>query len=367
MFAFLPILFIIFGYAWWRFRYVFPRKYRYPGALLFTICFAAIFLQRVIPIDYDLISATLAIIGSFSFVFLVNWIAFCAFWDLFLGIRRILGKRKLTNKRLRMRKQPLFAIAVAVLTLTFFLIGGPLNSDFKVVHIKNNLAITPKKTLRIALFSDIHFDALFQKEKLERIVDSLRILQPNAIFFAGDLADIPIAKLQTYDSLFSQITAPLGFYVTTGNHEAYVNGGIEWARSLKNVTILLDSTACNDFFCVTGRLDHHYAKRHSTSRILLKNLTPSNDSIPWFLLDHQPKGLDPDDTNLIRKPDFGFSGHTHAGQFFPVTILIKFMWHLTYGLGKIDDIPWFVTSGIGQWGPPVRVGSKSELVLFLFE
>jgi len=367
---FFPLMLLLIFYAWRRFRYVFPQKYRRIGAFLFVFCVAAGFLYRIFT--NDSIIAALAIIGSVCLVFLANWVIFCAFWDLYLGIRRLRGKRKLANQRLRMRREPLFASCIGALTLAFFLIGGPLHSDFKILNIKKTLQTTPKKTLRIAFFSDIHFDALFQKSKLERIVDSLRVMQPDAIFFAGDLADIHKEKLQArgYDSLFKQINAPLGFYVTVGNHESFMNPGgrtIEWLQSFDNVTLLLDSTTCNDFFCVTGRLDHQYATRHSSGgRVPLMQLMPENDSIPWFLIDHQPKGLDNWDVNLTRKPDFAFSGHTHAGQFFPVTVLIKIMWPLSYGLGELDGIPWYVTSGIGQWGPPVRIGSKAELALFFF-
>jgi predicted MPP superfamily phosphohydrolase len=369
IFFFLPLILLLLFYAWKRFRYVFPKKYRRIGAFLFVFCSLASFLYRIFK--NDSIVAVLAIIGSVCLVFLANWVVFCVLWDLYLGIRRLLGKRRLANKRLRMRREPLFASGIAALTLAFFLIGGPLHSNFMMPTIKETLQTAPKKTLRIALFSDIHFDALFQKSKLEKIVDSLRVLRPDAIFFAGDLADIPLEKLQArgYDSLFRQINAPLGFYATTGNHESFMNPGgrtIEWLQGFENVTLLLDSTACNDFFCVTGRLDHQYAKRHSNGRTPLTELVPENSSIPWFLIDHQPKGLDVEDSGITRKPDFAFSGHTHAGQFFPVTILIKFLWHLSYGLGNIDGIPWYVTSGIGQWGPPVRIGSKTELVLFIY-
>jgi predicted MPP superfamily phosphohydrolase len=370
MFAFLPVFFGLLFYAWWRFRYVFPRKYRYPGALLFTLLFAVSFFYRMVGNDY--LAVALAIIGSFFVVFLANWIVFCLFWDLYLGIRRLCGKRKRSNRSLRMRREPLFASAIATLTVAFFLIGVPTQLYFKNTIVKENLATAPTKPLRIALFADLHLDVHFSKSKMERILDSLRVLRPDAIFFAGDLSDIPMEKLQAkgYDSLFRQINAPLGFYASTGNHESFINPNgrtLEWVRSLGNTTLLLDETVCNDFFCVTGRLDHQYARRHSNGRIPLEELKPANDSIPWFLLDHQPKGLDKGDTNLTRKPDFAFSGHTHAGQFFPVTVIIKLIWPLSYGLGKLDGIPWFVTSGVGQWGPPVRVGSKSELVLFVFE
>jgi predicted MPP superfamily phosphohydrolase len=360
----------IIGYAWWRFRFVFKKKYRYFGALLFVLCFAVNFFQRAV--SNDIIAAILQAIGSYTTVFLANWVLFCIFWDLYLGARRISGKKKSTNKWLRMRGEPILASAVALLALAFFLTGMLSQYKFKITNINETLATTPQKTLRIALFSDIHFDNLFQKNKLERLVDSLRILQPDAIFFGGDLSDIPTYKLQKkgYDSLFKQINAPLGFFAVVGNHEGFNRAkgqsSVEWLKDLGNVVLLMDSTVCNEYFCVTGRLDHSYAKAQQQNRTPLKELMPENNSIPWFLLDHQPRGLDKQDSVLSRLPDFAMSGHTHAGQFFPATIAIRFLWRLVYGLGNLNDIPWFVTSGIGQW-MPIRTFTYNELVLFVFE
>jgi predicted MPP superfamily phosphohydrolase len=376
MFSYFPyVLVLIFflsmlGYAWWRFRFVFKRKYRYLGALLFVLCFAVNFFQRVV--SNDIIAATLQAIGSFVTVFLANWVLFCFFWDLYLGARRISGKKKISNKRLRMRREPLLASLVAVLTLAFFLTGMFSQYKFKITNINETLATTPKKTLRIALFSDIHFDNLFKKNKLERLVDSICVLQPDAIFFVGDLSDIPAYKLQKkgYDSLFRQINAPLGFFAAVGNHEGFnrhsEQSSIEWLNGLGNVILLMDSTVCNEYFCVTGRLDHNYAKTLPQNRAPLKELMPENNSIPWFLLDHQPKGLDKQDTGLSRLPNLAMSGHTHAGQFFPAIIAIRFLWRLVYGLGNLSDVPWFVTSGIGQW-MPIRTFTYNELVLFVLE
>jgi uncharacterized protein len=376
MFSYFPHTFVIvfflsiLGYAWWRFRFVFKRKYRYPGALLFALCFAMNFYQRAI--SDDVVAGILQAIGACSTVFLANWVFFCIFWDLYLGIRRIRGKKKIANKRLRMRRQPSLASAVALLTVAFFLVGAPSQTRFKVTNINEKLATTPKKTLRIALFSDIHFDNLFQKDKLERLLDSLRVLQPNAIFFAGDLADIPAYKLQKkgFDSLFKQISAPLGFFAVVGNHESFYmsneRSNVEWLKKLGNVVLLMDSTVCNEYFCLTGRIDHSYAKKLKRNRTPLNELMPVNDSVPWFLLDHQPRGLGKQDTVLSRLPDFAMSGHTHAGQFFPATIVIRFLWRLVYGSGNLSGIPWFVTSGIGQW-MPIRTFTYNELVLFVFE
>jgi len=367
MFAFIPLVFGLLGYAWWRIRFVFPRKYRYFGALLITLCVAANFFHRAI--ENNVIEVIAQVIGAITTVFLANWLIFCFCWDVYLGIRRLLGKRARANKSLRMRKEPLFAQAILALTVALFLIGLNLQYNYKMFSIEHKLETSPKKTLRIAVFTDIHFDPIFPKSKLERIVDSLRILRPDAIFFAGDLADISAEKLNKrgFDVLFKQIDAPLGFYASVGNHEGFGNKAtIEWLRNSGNVTLLMDDTVCNDFFCVTGRIDHHVAKNFGSGRAPLKSLTPRNDSIPWFLLDHQPKGLDKQDSALSRLPDLAISGHTHAGQFYPAKIIIDLIWRLPYGLGNLDGVPWYVSSGIGQW-MPIRIGTRSELVLFVLD
>jgi predicted MPP superfamily phosphohydrolase len=366
MLAFLPLVFALLGYAWWRIRFIFPRKYRYPGALLLTLCFASNFAYRVV--DNNAIAVGMQVIGTITTVFLTNWLLICLLWDLYLGIRRLRGKKRRANKSLRMRREPVLAQAVLALTLAFFLTGIFLQYNYRITTVKVDLATTPKKTLRIAAFSDTHFDPSFPRSKLERIVDSLHILKPDAIFFVGDLADMSAEKLNKrgFDALFKRINAPLGFYAATGNHEN-IGGSksIEWLSSLGNVNLLMDSTECNNYFCVSGRLDHHFVRTFG-ARASLKTLTPDNDSIPWFVLDHQPKGLDKQDTALSRLPDFAVSGHTHAGQFFPAMLVINAMWRLSYGLGNLDGIPWFVTAGIGQW-MPIRVGTHSELVMFVFE
>ena len=285
-----------------------------------------------------------------------------------MGVRRLRGKRRVANRNLRMRKEPLFAGAILALTIALFLIGLPLQYNYKVLRVKVGLETNCKRPLRIATFSDVHFDPFFQKSKLEHIIDTLRFLRPDAIFFVGDLADISAEQLNRrgFDSLFKQIKAPFGFFASTGNHENIGNSkSIEWMRSLGNVTVLMDSTVCNTHFCVSGRLDHHF-EREFGKRASLRKLMPANNSVPWIVLDHQPKGLDKQDTALSRHPNFAISGHTHAGQFFPASIVINLMWRLNYGLGNLDGVPWFVTAGIGQW-MPIRIGTKSELVLFEFE
>ena len=84
-------------------------------------------------------------------------------------------------------------------------------------------------------------------------------------------------------------------------------------------------------------------------------------SKPIVLIDHQPTYLA--DAQLI-KADLQVSGHTHDGQFFPFSLLTKALFDLSYGYKKTGDTHYYVTSGVALWGPPFRIGTNSEIVVF---
>ena len=130
--------------------------------------------------------------------------------------------------------------------------------------------------------------------------------------------------------------------------------------------VLEDSTVCTPLACFTGRIDHNVAKNRDVERKPLFDLRPptAESKLPWLLLDHQPRGIEEDHPG--RRPDFAMSGHTHNGQFFPGTIFINWVWHLAYGLGELDQVKWLVSSGVDSWGPPVRVGSDTEVWFLRF-
>lgn len=217
----------------------------------------------------------------------------------------------------------------------------------------------------VLFFSDLHLDPLFNGEKLQRMVQDAKRLHPDLILFGGDLADMHTDALNElgYDSLFRQLSAvaTIAAIAVNGNHEGYMErSGSDphgWLRQ-NGFVVLDDSTACTKVACITGRTDTQVARARGMERKSLAQLIPEN-GIPWLLLDHQPKGIEPEYSG--RLPDLALSGHTHDGQFFPGTIIINWVWRLAYGFGELDDVKWLVTSGIGSWGPPVRVGSDTEM------
>ena len=236
----------------------------------------------------------------------------------------------------------------------------------------------------VLFFSDLHLDPLSRRDKVERMLREADSLKPDLIFFGGDFADEHDSVLtnQGYDTLFAKFAAAarVGAYAVGGNHEAYTErAGSDIAGFLRRSgwVYLDDSTVCTEVACITGRTDLQMAAARGVERMPLSLLdpaklgpstsraTPAAKGLPWLLMDHQPRGIEPEYSG--RMPDFAFSGHTHAGQFFPGTVIINWVWRLAYGFGTLDSVRWLVSSGVDSWGPPVRVGSDTEMWFLRFE
>lgn len=268
-----------------------------------------------------------------------------------------LPKRKIAGK--------IILITSLITTTSFLIYGIPHNADYKIETSKITLKQN-SKPFTVAFFTDLHLDPLFKQSKLERLAVHLDSLQPDYIFFGGDLADITDSLLNEkgIDKLMQTVTskAKKGTFAILGNHEAYMesvgSNPANWMRHIGMIP-LIDSTICTEHFCLTGRQDFHVARKKNTERTPLNNLVPMDSSLPWLLLDHQPHGIEKDYQG--KKPLLALSGHTHNGQFFPGTLLIDLIWPLSYGFGNLDGVNWLVSSGIDSWGPPVRVGSDTEL------
>jgi hypothetical protein len=258
-----------------------------------------------------------------------------------------------------------------VMTIVFLAIGVGNNENFKVREIK--VAVPTESEFTAVFLSDLHIDPLFNREKIERIVHVCDSLHPDFVLFGGDFSDVVDSTLSAweYDLLTQKLaaTARMAAIAIDGNHEGFLeHKGSNYKKWMQDngFVVLEDSTVCTPLACFTGRVDYSVAKIRDIERKPLFDLRPPTDAAksPWLLLDHQPRGIEPDHPG--RRPDFAMSGHTHNGQFFPGTVIINWVWRLAYGLGELDQVKWLVSSGVDSWGPPVRVGSDTEVWFLRF-
>ncbi len=217
----------------------------------------------------------------------------------------------------------------------------------------------PAGSLTIAVASDVHLGSIIRKERLKKYVELLNNQHADIILFAGDLIDHSIRPVlvQKMDEELRNLKARYGVYAILGNHEYY--GDIEKAVDFykrSGITLLRD-TAVNidNRFVLIGRDDISQHKRKPLNAIL----AGIKENLPRILLDHNPARLEDAAKNNI---DLQLSGHTHNGQIFPINLLVKGMYPLPYGHLKKGRTNYFVSSGLGLWAAPVRIGTQSEIV-----
>lgn len=245
------------------------------------------------------------------------------------------------------------------------IIGNVRFNNPKVVNIDiQSSRPTQNKEVKIVALSDIHLGTSIDKKRLKKYVDLVNSQHPDMVLIGGDLIDRSLKPViaQKMDEELRQLRAPFGVFAVEGNHEHFGEGGkaVTDFFEQSNITLIQDSTILiNDEFYLVGREDHINSKRLSISQIL----NSTDPSKPRILLDHQPYNLSEAEQNDI---DFQFSGHTHKGQFFPINLVVNMIFEQGYGYLQKGNTHYYISSGLGIWGPQYRIGSQSEVVVVKF-
>ncbi len=254
-------------------------------------------------------------------------------------------------------------LAVLVVFAGYF---NAINPRLKVLEIGINKQVPAGTELKAVLISDIHLGIINRSNRLESLVSRINQLQPDLVFLAGDIVDeaVPPEEEEKMVDWLKKVDSRLGLYACPGNHEYYggFNKNISYLEKA-GVTVLLDrAVKVDDCLFVIGRRDRAAAS-FGENRLPLKEIIQKDNvdtSWPVVVLDHQPFHLNEAAEAGV---DLQLSGHTHAGQLFPLNLINKFVYEINWGYLKKGDTHIYVTSGSGTWGPPVRTGSKSEIVL----
>jgi hypothetical protein len=256
-----------------------------------------------------------------------------------------------------------WSMFVALIVTGISLMIGNFNfNNPKIVTLNLKSEKYPQnKEIKIVAVSDIHLGISIDKKNLRRYVDLINEQKPDIVLMAGDISDRFIAPViqQNMDEEFRAIIAPMGVFAINGNHEHYAETPDATAKFLQKagIVVLRDEVFLVDSsFYVVGREDRTSIKRKPLANII----NGLDRSKPLILMDHQPFQLEEAEQNNI---DFQISGHTHNGQFFPGNLFVKGIYELGYGYLKKGKTHYYVSSGLGLWGPQYRIGTQSELVV----
>jgi predicted MPP superfamily phosphohydrolase len=223
---------------------------------------------------------------------------------------------------------------------------------------------------RIVQITDIHAGLTVRRDWIETIVAEVRNLSPDLIAFTGDMADGTVPHLSADVAPFGELQATYGKYFITGNHE-YFTDVISWLEEIKRLgfDVLINEHRVvkhnGSSFVLAGVTDpiaEHFLPEHkSDPEASIRNAPATGLKI---LLAHQPNAL-------YRASKLGFnlviSGHTHGGQFFPWNFAAALGQPYISGLHHYNGTWIYVSKGTGYWGPPVRVGARSEITVITLE
>ncbi|MDR1156175.1 MAG: metallophosphoesterase [Bacteroidales bacterium] len=220
--------------------------------------------------------------------------------------------------------------------------------------------------LRVVMASDIHLGRINGRKQLARVVDVMNGQRPDLVLLVGDTfdgaPDPVIGKNMGVE--FDRLQSVYGVYAVSGNHEyigtrekrdavdtAFGYLASHGVQPLQDSVVLMDGS-----FYVVGRKD-----RSADARKAIPELLHDVDlQLPVIMLDHQPYHLDRVAHAGI---DLQLSGHTHHGQMWPMNYVTRKIYEQDWGFLQKGKSNFYISCGVGTWGPPIRTAGYSEIVV----
>ncbi len=249
--------------------------------------------------------------------------------------------------------------------------GGVLNAAWpRVVRITVALPNLPSqwRGRTAALVSDLHLGHVRNGRFVRRVVNKLLALKSDIVFVAGDLydgvaGDFEKLALPWSDLVSSPQAAALGVYYIAGNHEEFYRNAEYLPPLLRTgIQVLNNEKVEVDGLQLIG-VHYRDAVNPDQYRSTLRGMQLDRERASVLLL-HAPVRLPISEEEGI---SFQLSGHTHGGQIFPWTMIAKRVWRkFNHGLQRFGALQIYTTYGTGTWGPPLRLGTRPEIVMITF-
>ncbi len=246
-----------------------------------------------------------------------------------------------------------YIVVIGLLALVSYSVYHARQIQVKTVEIFSDKVDEP---ITVVQLTDLHLGAINRENFVERVVAQTNALEPDLVVITGDLLDTG-ASVEMLQG-FNRLKAP-AFFVW-GNHDQFLKAGraeeilaTTPIRILKNETVLY-----NDTLQIIG-LDYLERQPDVEVKPVLTSLSPSHEAFT-LLLSHAPLDFPDIGAHPI---DLQLAGHTHSGQIFPFELIVRTRYPRYRGLYTQGDRTLYVSTGTGTWGPPMRLGTDSEITL----
>jgi len=223
---------------------------------------------------------------------------------------------------------------------------------------------------KIAQLTDLHLGPTLQRDYLENVVRLTNAQHPDLVVITGDLVDAPVDRLLPVLEPLTRLESEHGVFFVTGNHEFYA-GPEEWLpaleklglRVLQNERVSIENDGAA--FDLAGIHDLQ-GGRFSPDYVpdLTAALCGRNEERELVLLAHQSLIIDEAERQGV---GLVLSGHNHGGQIWPWMHLVRLQQPYLSGLHRQGKTAIYVSQGTGFWGPPMRLGTRSEIALLTLQ
>lgn len=351
--------------------YVGQKLFRWLGhlfpsinGLLFTVIYSVIAVT--------LILAFLPFSGRFKHI--TNWLG--AHWMgifiylllFFAVLDLIFLVFKWVNVEVTTTMQFYGGLTVILLTIGFVNYG--LYNATQIKQVAYDIELKEKTTasgMKLVMISDLHLGAVNSEKRLEDMVAQINALEPDLVCIVGDIFNDHYGAIEQPEQAIAtlqKMKATYGVYGSLGNHD----GGNTFGQMVNflersNIHVLNDDyTVIDDRLILVGRLDPSPIGGYGDiARSGVDHLFKEVDSaLPVVVMDHTPSNL----SQYGEEVDVILAGHTHKGQVFPGNLITNLVFEVDYGYYQKDDKSphVIVSSGVGTWGMPMRVGTNNEIV-----
>lgn len=215
-------------------------------------------------------------------------------------------------------------------------------------------------TVLVAL-ADFHLGSVLGESWLAARVAQVQALHPDLVVLLGDIVEGHGAAPSRFLPGLRALSAPLGVWAVTGNHESYGSGAKgppiledagfrvlhnRWEEVRPGLTLAgvddlsRHNHAGTDGEPVTDALAHH----------------PEGAVI---FLSHAPVLAE---TAAAAGAGLMLSGHTHGGQLWPFGYLVRLAFPMIGGRYEVGGMTVIVCRGAGTWGPRMRLWRRGEIL-----
>ncbi|MDR1763397.1 MAG: metallophosphoesterase [Dysgonamonadaceae bacterium] len=324
---------------------------------LFAAFPLAMLLRNLLPLP---VLKALYMPGTFWLAVMMYLLVYLVVTDILFLLLRLFGAIPKNSRA----KWSSVRVSIGVVFIAGLLIYGYWNFTHPVVVervIEIDKPAGKFSELKVVAVSDLHLGANIDRARLTKYVDLINAQNPDIVLIAGDIVDNSARPLneERMEEEINRINAHLGVYFCLGNHE-YLSGieeSLDFLKKTKMHLLIDDNVLIDSSLYVIGRDD---SKLNPDRKTLQELVAAANLDLPLILLDHEPYGLEEAAQCGI---DLQISGHTHNGQIWPGNLIAAAIFELPYGFAKKGSTNYCVSSGLGLWGPMLRIGTQSEIVV----